>query len=63
MSNRHFLERKTLNENTSQSKYEVGNSVYIVNSHFTGSERLENLLFDIFQKKSIVNNAENVLQA
>ena len=56
MSNKQFLERTTIDENTSQAKYNVGNSVYIVNSSFAGREQLENLLFNIFHNKSMVNS-------
>lgn len=65
MSNIRFMERRTIEKNTLQlqSKYEVGNSVYIVNSHFAGKERLEDLIFNILHKKSVVNNAENISKA
>ena len=56
MSNKQFLERTTIDENTSQAKYNVGNSIYIVNSSFAGREQLENLLFNIFHNKSMVNS-------
>ena len=63
MSNIRFMERSAIEKNTLQSKYEVGNSVYIVNSHFAGKERLEDLIFNILHKKSVVNNAENISKA
>ncbi|MGN0107095.1 MAG: hypothetical protein ACI4A5_05305, partial [Hominilimicola sp.] len=63
MSNIRFMERSTIKKNTLQSKYEVGKSVYIVNSHFAGKEQLEDLIFNILHKKSVVNNAENISKA
>ena len=56
MCNKQFLERKIINENTVQAIHTVGNSVYIVNSCFAGKEQLENLLFNIFHNKSMLNN-------
>ena len=53
MYNKQIPERTTINENTVQSKYSVGNKVYVVNSYFNGKEQLENLLYNIFYAKSI----------
>ena len=53
MNKKQILERTTINENMVQSKYSVGNKVYIVNSSFNGKEQLENLLYNIFYTKSI----------
>lgn len=63
MSNKTFIESKAVDTNALQSKYKIGNSVYIVNSHFAGKERLEDLIFNILHKKSVVNNAENISKA
>ena len=56
MYKKQVLERRTIDENVVQSKYSVGNKVYIVNSCFGGKEQLENLLFNIFHNKSIAPN-------
>ena len=53
MYKKEVLERRTMDENVVQTKYSVSNKVYIVNSCFDGKEQLENLLFNIFQNKSI----------
>ena len=53
MYKKKVLERRTMDENVVQTKYSVSNKVYIVNSCFDGKEQLENLLFNIFQNKSI----------
>lgn len=53
MNKKQILERTTINENTVQSKYCIGNKVYIVNSSFNGKEQLDNLLYNIFYTKSI----------
>ena len=55
MYNKQIPERTTINENTVQSKYSVGNKVYIVNSYFNGKDQLENLLYNIFYTKSIAH--------
>ena len=55
MNKKQIPERTTINENTVQSKYSVGNKVYIVNSCFNGKEQLENLLYNIFYTKSIAH--------
>lgn len=56
MYKKEVLERRTIDENMVQSKYSVGNKVYIVNSCFDVKEKLENLLFNIFHNKSIALN-------
>ena len=53
MYKKEVLERRAIDNNVVQSKYSVGNKVYIVNSCFDGKEQLENLLFNIFHNKSI----------
>ena len=55
MNKKQIPERTTINENTVQSKYSVGNKVYIVNSYFNGKDQLENLLYNIFYTKSIAH--------
>ncbi len=55
MYNKQIPERTTINENTVQSKYSVGNKVYIVNSCFNGKEQLDDLLYSIFYTKSITH--------
>jgi hypothetical protein len=60
MSSRQIIERKTINKNTTQSKYSTGNSVYIVNSSFSGEEKLENLLFNILHQKLLIKNNKSM---
>lgn len=55
MYNRQIPKRMPINENTVQSKYFVGNKVYIVNSCFNGKEQLDDLLYNIFCTKSIAH--------
>ena len=55
MNKKQIPERTTINENTVQSKYSVGNKVYIVNSCFNGKDQLENLLYNIFYTKAIAH--------
>ena len=55
MNKKQIPERTTINENTVQLKYSVGNKVYIVNSCFNGKEQLDDLLYNIFYTKSIVH--------
>lgn len=63
MSNKRFLERKTISESTAQAKYSAGNSIYIVSSYFSGNEHLENLLFNILHNKSLIKNNESMARA
>lgn len=63
MSNRKFIESETIDNNTLQSKYKVGNSVYIVHSHFAGKEELTNLIFNIICQKTVVHCAEKPTKA
>ena len=63
MSNKTFVESKTVDKSTLQSKYKVGNSVYIVNSNFAGTEDLKDLLFNIFCKKAVAYCSEKSQKA
>lgn len=63
MSNKTFIESKAVDKNTLQSKYEIGNSVYIVNSHFAGKENLKDLIFKIICRKAAARCTENSLKA
>ncbi len=63
MSNKTFVESKTVDRSTLQSKYKIGNSVYIVNSHFAGTEDLRDLMFNILCKKSVAYCSENPQKA
>ncbi len=53
-----IIESKNIDKNTHLSNYKVGNSVFVVKSHFAGKDRLEDLIFKIIAKKSAVHNAE-----
>ena len=63
MSNKTFIESKTVDKNTLQSKYKIGNSVYIVNSHFAGKENLKDLIFNIIYRKTVARCTENLSKA
>lgn len=63
MSNKTFIESKAVDKNTLQSKYEIGNSVYIVNSHFAGKENLKDLIFNIICRKTAARCTENPSKA
>lgn len=53
MNSTTIIESKTVDVNTHQNKYKVGNSVFVVKSHFAGNEQLADLIFDILKTKSV----------
>lgn len=59
MSNIEHIESKVTDMNMPNSLYKVGNSFYVVKSHFAGKEKIDDLIFNILCKKSAVHNAEN----
>lgn len=53
-----IIESKDIDMNTHQANYKIGNSVFVVESHFAGKERLEDLIFELLKSKSAAQNAK-----
>ena len=63
MSNIKFVDKNVVNNHKIKSVYKIGNSIYTVNSNFSGTERLEDLVYNIIHNKLIVHNAETTHNA
>ena len=63
MSNLEHIKSKPADMHTLNSTYKAGNTTYIVNSHFAGKEKIDDLVFEILCKKTSVHSAETLARA